>query len=317
MTVKLRIFTEPQQGASYETLLNVAKATEEAGFDAFFRSDHYLKMGDASGLPGPTHAWVTLAGIARETSRIRLGTLVSPITFYDPGPLAISVAQVDQMSGGRVEFGIGAGWYEAEHTAYGLPFRDVSGRMSRLEEGLEQIVGLWTTPDGETFNHDGQFAQFADSPGLPKPAQKPHPPIIIGGGGKKRTPALVAKYAAEFNMPFVPFDKAAKVIANVHAACESVGRDPASLISSAALAVCAGADEADVARRATAIGREPSELRTSGLAGSPDEIAEKIEAYRDLGVERIYLQVLDLADLDHIAFLGAEVLPQVTGPAVR
>ena len=171
-----RIFTEPQQGASYDTLLAVAKAAEEHGFDGFFRSDHYLKMGDGSGLPGPTHAWLTLAGLARETERIRLGTLVSPITFYDPGSFATMVAQVDAMSGGRVELGIGPGWYEAEHTAYGLPFPDLGERMSRFEEGLEQMVGLWTTPEGEAFDHAGRFHQFADSPALPKPLQRPYPP---------------------------------------------------------------------------------------------------------------------------------------------
>lgn len=300
-----RIFTEPQQGASYDTLLAVAKATEQHGFDGFFRSDHFLKMGDASGLPGPTHAWVTLAGLARETERIRLGTLVSPITFYDPGSFAIMVAQVDAMSGGRVELGIGAGWYEAEHSAYGLPFPALGERMSRFEEGLEQMIGLWTTPEGKIFGHDGTYHQFSDSPALPKPQQRPYPPVIIGGQGKKRTPALVAKYGAEFNLPFVPFEKAAKVMDNVRQACVDIDRDPESVVMSAALVSCAGASEADVERRAAAIGREPAELRESGIAGSPEEIADKIGRYADLGVSRIYFQILDLDDLDHIAHLGA------------
>lgn len=300
-----RVFTEPQQGASYDTLLAVARATEEHGFDAFFRSDHYLKMGDVSGLPGPTHAWVTLAGLARDTDRIRLGTLVSPITFYDPGSLAIMVAQVDAMSGGRVELGIGAGWYEAEHTAYGLPFPDLGERMSRFEEGLEQMVGLWTTPEGETFDHAGRFHQFAGSPALPKPQQRPYPPIVIGGRGKKRTPALVAKYGAEFNLPFVPFDDAGRVMDNVRQACVDADRDPDSIVMSAALVVCAGATEADVERRAAAIGRDPAELRENGLAGSPEEIADKLGRYEELGVTRVYFQILDLDDLDHIAHLGA------------
>ena len=300
-----RIFAEPQQGASYDTLLSVAKATEAHGFDGFFRSDHYLKMGDVSGLPGPTHAWLTLAGLARDTERIRLGTLVSPITFYDPGTFAIMVAQVDDMSGGRVELGIGGGWYEAEHSAYGLPFPSLGERMSRLEEGLEQMVGLWTTPDGETFDHDGTFHQFVDSPALPKPRQRPHPPIVIGGRGKKRTPALVAKYAADFNLPFVPIDDAPMVIDNVRQACVDVDRDPESLVVSAALVACAGGSEAEIERRAAAIGREPSELRENGVAGSPDEVADKLGRYAELGVSRVYLQILDLDDLDHIAHLGA------------
>lgn len=300
-----RIFTEPQQGASYDTLLEVAKATEAHGFDGFFRSDHYLKMGDASGLPGPTHAWVTLGGLARETSRIRLGTLVSPITFYDPGTLAIMVAQVDAMSGGRIELGIGGGWYGAEHAAYGLPFPDLGERMNRLEEGLEQMVGLWSTPEGATFDHRGRYHQFEDSPALPKPAQTPHPPIVIGGSGKKRTPSLVARFASDFNLPFVPFDDAPGVLDNVRQACERIDRDPATLTMSAALVACAGAREADVERRAAALGREPAELRENGLAGSPEELADKIGRYGEIGVTRFYLQILDLADLDHLAHLGA------------
>lgn len=300
-----RIFTEPQQGASYDTLLSVAKATEAHGFDGFFRSDHYLKMGDASGLPGPTHAWLTLAGLARETENIRLGTLVSPITFYDPGSFAIMVAQVDAMSGGRVELGIGGGWYEAEHTAYGLPFPSLGERMSRFEEGLEQMVGLWTTPEGETFDHAGTFHQFVDSPALPKPHQRPYPPVVIGGRGKKRTPAMVAKYASDFNLPFVPFDDAPKVLDNVRQACVDIDRDPDTLVMSAALVACAGATEADVERRAAAIGREPAELRDSGIAGSPEEIADKLGRYAEIGISRVYFQILDLDDLDHIAHLGA------------
>src|SRR5688572_13815449 len=146
--MELRVFTEPQQGASYDTLLAFAQTSEELGFDAFFRSDHYLKMGDVSGLPGPTDAWITLAGLARDTSTIRLGTLVTPITFRFPGPLAISVAQVDAMSGGRVELGIGTGWYDAEHTAYAIPFPPLGERFERLEEQLAIITGLWDTPDG-------------------------------------------------------------------------------------------------------------------------------------------------------------------------
>lgn len=300
-----RIFTEPQQGASYDTLRSVAKATEEHGFDGFFRSDHYLKMGDASGLPGPTHAWITLAGLARDTERIRLGTLVSPITFHDPGTFAIMVAQVDAMSGGRIELGIGGGWYEAEHAAYGLPFPSLGERMSRLEEGLEQMVGLWTTPEGSTFDHEGTFHQFVDSPALPKPHQRPYPPIVIGGRGKKRTPALVAAYGSDFNLPFVPFDEAAKVMDNVRQACVDADRDPDTLVMSAALVACGGASEAEVERRAAAIGREPAELRENGLAGSPEEIADKLGRYEELGVSRVYLQILDLDDLDHIAHLGA------------
>ncbi len=305
--MQYRIFTEPQQGASYDTLLSVAQAAERHGYDGFFRSDHYLVMGDGDGLPGPTHAWLTLAALARETSTIRLGTLVSPITFHHPGQLAIAVAQADQMSGGRIDFGIGAGWYEAEHSAYGIPFFDMGERMSRLEEGVEQIVGLWTTPEGETFSHDGQFHSIAESPALPKPAQGPHPPIIIGGRGKKRTPALAARYCSDFNVPFHAADDMVEIMDRVKAACEAIDRDPAEITFSAAQILCVGSDEAEVERRAAAIGREPAELRENGMAGTPDEVKAKAEAFAAIGVERLYLQILDLDDLDHLA-LGAQTL---------
>src|SRR5579862_2669589 len=168
--MQLRIFTEPQQGADYATLLSVARAAEELGFDAFFRSDHYLAMG-GPGLPGPTDAWVTLAGLAVQTSRIRLGTLVSPATFRLPGPLAIAVAQVDQMSGGRVELGLGAGWYAAEHTAYGIPFPATPERFDRFAEQVEIVYGLLATPLGTTYSYRGEHYELADSPALPKPVQ--------------------------------------------------------------------------------------------------------------------------------------------------
>src|SRR4051812_34473561 len=196
----LRIFTEPQQGASHGDLLRIAKATEDLGFDAFFRSDHYLSMGSGSGLPGPSDAWLTLAALARETSTIRLGTLVSPATFRLPGPLAISVAQVDQMSGGRVELGLGTGWLEEEHRAYGIPFPPVAERFGRFEEQLEIILGLWRAEKTSSF--EGRYYRLVDPPALPKPVQRPRPPVIIGGVGAKRTPRLVAAFADEYNVPF-------------------------------------------------------------------------------------------------------------------
>jgi len=296
----VRIFTEPQQGASYDDLLAVAQRAEQLGFGAFFRSDHYLKMGDTSGLPGPTDAWVTLGGIARETSTIRLGTLVTAATFRLPGPLAISVAQVDQMSNGRVELGIGAGWYQQEHEAYGIPFPDLGKRFDNLEEQTAIIHGLWNTPPDETFSYDGSVWKVADSPALPKPVQAGGPPIIIGGGGKTRTPRLAARYAAEFNLPFPSADACVDQCNVVRRACEHEGRDPASITFSVALIVCAGADEAEVERRAAAIGREPGELRENGVAGTPDQIAATIGRWAEAGAERIYLQVLDLGDLDHL-----------------
>lgn len=307
MDLTLRIFTEPQQGASYDELLAVAQRAEALGFDAFFRSDHYLAMGDSDGLPGPTDAWVTLAGIARETDRIRLGTLMTAATFRLPGPLAISVAQVDAMSGGRVELGIGAGWFDDEHRAYAIPFPPTGERFERLEEQLAIVTGLWEA-DGR-FSYDGRHYTVTDSPALPKPVQRPRPPVIIGGWGAKRTPRLAARYADEFNVPFPPLEAFTDQLGNVDAACEAAGRDPSTLIRSAALVVCVGADEAEFARRAEAIGRQPGELRDNGVAGLPAEAADRLAAFREAGAERIYLQVLDVRDLDHLDLLAETLLP--------
>ncbi|WP_282782466.1 MULTISPECIES: LLM class F420-dependent oxidoreductase [unclassified Nocardia] len=305
----LRIFTEPQQGASYDTLLTVAKATEDLGYDAFFRSDHYLKMGDADGLPGPTDAWTTLAGLARETSRIRLGTLMTSATFRHPGVLAIQVAQVDAMSNGRVEFGFGAGWFAEEHTAYGIPFP--ADKFPRFEEQLAVLTGLWGTPAGETFNFTGEHYTLVDSPALPKPVQ-PKIPVIIGGHGAKRTPRLTARYADEFNMPFSSIDDTAAQFERVRAAAKDAGRDPAELVYSNALIACVGRDDAEVSRRAAAIGREVDELKTNGLAGSPDEVVDKLGRYADeAGTSRVYLQILDLEDLDHLELIADKVMSQL------
>ncbi|MEU6545163.1 LLM class F420-dependent oxidoreductase [Streptomyces sp. NPDC046859] len=305
----LRIFTEPQQGATYDTLLTVAKATEDLGFDAFFRSDHYLKMGSVDGLPGPTDAWITLAGLARETRRIRLGTLMTAGTFRLPGVLAIQVAQVDQMSGGRVEFGLGAGWFEEEHKAYGIPFP--KEKFGRLEEQLAIITGLWETKLGETFDFQGEHYTLTGSPALPKPAQD-RIPVIIGGHGAIRTPRLAARYADEFNMPFASIEDSERQFGRVREAVREAGRRPEDLVYSNALVVCVGRDDQEVARRAAAIGREVDELKLNGLAGSPAEVVEKIGRYQEAGSQRIYLQVLDLHDLDHLELISAEVQSQLS-----
>jgi F420-dependent oxidoreductase-like protein len=309
--MRLRIFTEPQQGASYATLRQVATTAEALGFDGFFRSDHYLKMGNGDGQPGPTDAWATLAALAVETSRIRLGTLVTCATFRLPGPLAIAVAQVDEMSGGRVEFGIGAGWFDAEHRAYGIPFPPLKERFDRFEEQLAIITGLWATPEGKTFSFDGRYYAVTDSPGLPKPAQRPRPPVIVGGAGRRRTPAIAARYADEFNANFVAPAEAAGLYSRVKDACRAEGRDPASMTFTVAHTVCCGKDDADLRRRAAAIGRDPDQLRTGAIAGSPAEIVDRIGQYAEAGASTVYLQVLDLGDLAHLELLAAEVLPRV------
>lgn len=310
--VDFRVFVEPQQGATYADQLAVAKAAEALDYSAFFRSDHYLAM-SGDGLPGPTDSWVTLGAIARETSSIRLGTMVTSATFRYPGPLAISVAQVDEMSGGRIELGLGAGWFEAEHKAYAIPFPPLGERFERLREQLDIITGLWTTPIGETFDYTGKHHSVVDSPALPKPVQRPHPPIIIGGGGPKRTPALAAKFAAEFNAPFMSVDDLKTTYDRVRAAVADAGREADSLTYSAAFVVCAGRDDAEVAKRAAAIGREVDELHSnSPLVGTPNEIVDKLAPFAEIGVQRIYLQLLDMADLDHLDLFATDVVRQFT-----
>ena len=301
------LFTEPQQGFTYDDQLAFARSAETHGLDGFFRSDHYLRMGEGDPLPGPTDAWTTLAGLARETSRIRLGTLVSSVTYRVPGILAIQVAQVDAMSGGRVELGLGTGWFEAEHAAYGIPFPP--RRFDLLEEQLAIVTGLWSTPAGETFSFDGEHYRLDAAPALPKPVQSPVP-VIVGGGGPKRTPSLAARFATEFNIGFVAEDVVAEKFAVVRAACEDIGRDPASLKFSVALPTIVGADDATIERRAAAIGQTRAHFDNgANLIGRPEQIAEKVERLRALGAERVYFQLLDLRDIDHADEVGAELLP--------
>ncbi|MDP9100813.1 MAG: LLM class F420-dependent oxidoreductase [Actinomycetota bacterium] len=303
--MQFRVFTEPQQGATYDELLAVARAADELGFDAFFRSDHYLAIGGDGGV-GPTDAWVTLAGLARETSRIRLGTLVSPVTFRHPGVLAISVAQVDQMSGGRVELGLGTGWFDAEHLAYGIPFPGMGERFERLEEQLQIVRGLWTASGPFTF--EGRHYQLADSPALPKPVQRPGPPIVMGGFGARRTPRLAATYADEFNVPMHSLADTALAFERVRAACAETGRH---LVLSAAQAIAVGRNDAEVARRAAAIGLTPEHARLHGLGGTVGEVVDKLGRFAEAGAGRIYLQTFDLGDLDHLALVAHEVAPQL------
>lgn len=306
--MQICIFTEPQQGASYDTQLAHAQRTEALGFDGWFRSDHYMVMGDGDGMPGPTDAWTTLAGLARDTSRIRLGTLVSSATYRVPGLLAIQVAQVDAMSGGRAELGLGTGWYAAEHAAYGIPFPEK--RFGMLEEQLAIVTGLWATPAGATFGFEGEHYQLVDSPALPKPVQSPLP-VIVGGGGARRTPQLAARYAAEFNIGFVDPATVAEKFANVRAICVEEERDPATLRMSVAWPTIVGADEAEVRRRCAAAGIDPDSDHGGRLVGTPTQVVEKAAGLTGLGTDRLYLQTMDMTDLDHLDLIAAEVLPHL------
>jgi len=306
--MELRIFVEPQQGASYRQQLAVAQLAERLGFAAFFRSDHYLRMGEGNPLPGPTDSWVTLGAIARETSTIRLGTLVASATFRLPGQLAVAVAQIDDMSDGRIELGLGAGWFDAEHTAYGIPFPTLGQRFDILKEQLEIITGMWNTPLDSQYSFEGEHHTIVGSPAIPKPVQAGGPPIIMGGYGPKRTPALAAQYANEFNLPFPPLEIYRSSCDIVRAACETRGRDPESMTYSVAQVLCVGANDAEIARRAQNIGREVEELLQNGAAGSPAQVLDKIASFAEAGATRMYLQVLDMDDLDHIHLLAEEVM---------
>ena len=301
------VFVEPQLGASYGDQLVFAQAAERLGFDGFFRSDHYLRPGRAQALPGPTDAWTTLAGLARETSRIRLGTLVSSVTFRHPGILAVQVAQVDDMSNGRVELGLGAGWMEEEHRAYGIPFPPK--RFDLLEEQLAVVTGLWQTPVGGAFSFEGRHYRLEDSPALPKPVQD-RIPVIVGGAGPRRTPELAARFASEYNLGFPALEEIPQRLGNLRAACERVGRDPETLRFSLAMSTFAGPDDASLARRAEKMGRSIEQVRDGvNIVGDAGEIAERVTRYAELGIERVYFQLLDLQDVEHVEYLGAEVLP--------
>lgn len=304
-----RIFTEPQMGATYDDQLNLALAAERLGFSAFFRSDHYLTMDHRfDGMPGPTDSWVTLGALARETSTIRLGTLVSSATFRHPGLLAIQVAQVDAMSGGRVDFGLGTGWFEAEHTAYGVPFPEK--RFGPFEEQLEVITGLWETPVGERFSYAGEHYTLVDSPALPKPAQA-HIPIIVGGSGPAKTPAIAARFADEYNQWRAPIATMRERIGRVETACASAGRDSSELVWSVAGTTAVGTTEAEIARRADAGMTTPDHLRQTGFGGTPTEVVDIIGSLAEVGVGRVYLQIRDFHDLDQLELIAAEVLPHV------
>ena len=307
--MEICIFTEPQQGASYDDQLVQASATERLGFDGWFRSDHFLAMDDADPLPGPTDAWTTLAGLARETSRIRLGTLVSSATFRHPSILAIQVAQVDAMSGGRVELGLGTGWFAAEHTAYGIPFPPK--RFDLLEEQLGIVTGLWSTPVGEPFDFAGEHYALEQAPALPKPAQE-RVPVIIGGAGPRRTPAIAARFATEFNLGFRSEDLVAHAFDGARRACEEIGRDPATLRTSVALPTVVATDDAEYLRRLAAIDADADTFADVNIAGSPDAAVEKLLRLRVLGADRVYLQLVDLRDLEHLELIAAEVLPHVS-----
>ncbi|EHY87758.1 TIGR03560 family F420-dependent LLM class oxidoreductase [Saccharomonospora azurea] len=315
--MEVMAFVEPQVGAHFDDVLRVARSAEDAGFDGFFLADHFLKNEEflkpnPGGLPGPTDVWLTLAALAQATSTLTLGPLMTSATFRMPALLAIAAAQVDQMSRGRLRMGIGAGWYEEEHHAYGVPFPPPRERFDRLEEQLEVITGLWETPVGKTFTHVGAHYTLTESPALPKPHQQPHPPIIIGGIGPRRTPRIAARFADEYNLPYLDVDTACARFENIRSLCTELGRDPDEVVPSATHAACVGRDDEELDRRAAAFSAGIDALRIGAMAGTPTEVVDKIGLWKErTGIQRLYLQLQDLRDLDQLDLIGAEVLPQV------
>jgi F420-dependent oxidoreductase-like protein len=305
--VKLRVLMEPRHGATYERILALARTTEAAGFDAFFRSDHLLGVDPEDPSYLPTDSWTTLAGLARDTTRVRLGTLVTAGTFRLPGMLAVAVATADEMSGGRMELGLGTGWFEREHQAFGIPFPAQGERFDRLEEELAVVTGLWRLRPGERFSYSGQHFQLAECANPPRTAQSPHPPIVVGGTGPRRTPRLAARYADEFNAGFGAGH--AKRFGVFRRACEEIERDPDGARLSALLPVCCGVDPTEVERRKEAVASPL--LLEAAACGSPDLVVERLEELRGDGADTVYLHIYDIDDLDHIRLLGAEVLPRV------
>ena len=303
--MRLRILLEPHHGATYEQILALARAAEEGGFDAFFRSDHYLGIDADDTTYQPTDSWTTLAGLAVQTSSVRLGTLVNASTFRLPGQLAVEVATVDQMSGGRAELGIGAAWYEREHQYFGIPFPPLGERFDRLEEQLAILTGIWRTKPGERFSFDGKFYQLIDCASIPRPAARPK--IIIGGAGAKRTPTLAAKYADEFNGA-LGMDVRDR-FANFRRICEDVvGRDPAEVRLSGTLPVCIGSSPEDLQRRKESLGEPGARLLAAGVTGTAGDVIRAVEDLAAQGADTVYFHVYGPGDVEHIRLLGSEVV---------
>ncbi len=303
--MRFALMIEPQQGLSYREQLDLARLAERVGFEAFFRSDHY------GSFPGPadrptTDAWTVLAGIARETERIRLGALVSPVTFRHPGSFAKVVTTADEMSGGRIEVAVGAGWNDAEHAQLGLAFPEISERADLMEDELQILHGLWEQPDGWSF--EGRQVRIVDAGFHPKPVQRPHPPIIVGGEGSPRSVRMAARYANEYNMSSSGPDNCAEAFGRLDAECVRIGRDPKTVARSVMAGMLMGADEAEVARRVEAQLAMVRAAETNAaawfearrprwIAGTPDQARAMVGTFAAAGVERIMLQ--DLLPRDH------------------
>jgi F420-dependent oxidoreductase-like protein len=307
---------EGQEGVSWSQWLDLARACEEHGFQGLFRSDHYLSFDDPRER-GALDAWSTLAALAAVTERIRLGTMVSPVTFRHPAVLAKSVVTADHVSGGRVELGMGAGWFEREHRAFGFPFPSDDVRMEILSEQIEIVHRLWDRDEDEV-SFEGAHHRLEACRAMPKPVQTPHPPLIIGGGAGPRAAALAARWADEYNVNYIGPDEVARARARLSESCEAIGRDPSALRLSLMTGVVVGADRVDLERRASALMDREGESGDPGeaierwssdrLVGTVDEVLERLERYAEAGVQRVMLQHLVHEDLEMIALIGAEIV---------
>jgi F420-dependent oxidoreductase-like protein len=315
--MRFALMIEPQQGLSYSEQLDLARLAEGLGFEAFFRSDHFHSF------PGPadrptTDAWSVLAGIARETTNIRLGTLVSPVTFRHPGAFAKVVTTVDEMSGGRVEVGVGAGWNQVEHAELGLEFPEITKRADLMEDQLAILRGLWEEPDGWSF--EGKQVRIQSSLFRPKPV--PHPPIIVGGEGSPRSLRLAARYADEYNMSGSGPEQCAEAFGRLDIECRKIGRDPATVHRSVMAGCLMGADKAEVEQRVTdqiaMVGEAGADAeawfearRPRWIAGTPDQARAMVARFAAAGVERIMLQDLLPGDHGMVQLAGNELIGKV------
>ena len=317
--VRLALMIEGQEGVTWDEWLAIAHAAEAHGLEGLFRSDHYTAI--LAGGRGSLDAWATLAALAAATTRIRLGTMVSPATFRHPSVLARMATTVDHVSAGRIELGMGAGWYELEHRREGFPFPDASTRFDLFAEQVEIVVRTWTEAN---FDFTGAHYSLAGQTALPRPVQSPHPPLVLGGGAKPRSAALAARFAQEYNTPGATPAQCAERRAALDLACAEAGRDPSSLPLSVMTTCVIGSDQAEVDRRLRSLlavledSREPGEVlaaKPQWLVGTVAEVAGRIEEYRAAGVQRLFLQHLDHRDLEAIALIGDVLRPLVARAA--
>ena len=312
------LMIEGQEGVTWEQWVALARACEQHGFEGLFRSDHYLAFARRNER-GALDPWATISALAAVTDRIRLGTMVSPVTFRHPANLAKLVVTADYVSGGRVELGMGAGWFEEEHRAFGFPFPDTRERMDMLAEQVEIVHGLWGG-EGDVFSFAGTHYRLDACPALPKPLQDPHPPLIMGGRAGPRSAALAARWADEYDVVYVDPAEAKERVDRVSAACEAIGRDPGTVRRSLLTKTIVGADEAEVRRRAAELieweehdgdaDAYLADLRATNVIGTPEQVLERLAEFAAAGIQRVMVHQLVHTDLDQVELIGREVIPE-------